>query len=186
MTDIAGAFNHVVMTLEAVEIPYVIVGSVAAASWGVIRATRDLDLAMTIGGASPDELVGSLGSTGLYLPREAAIAALRTSGSFNVLDPATGSKVDIFVCRPDDRFEQMRLARRVRLAVLGIDAWVTSAEDLVLAKLWRRAETGSEVQWRDCVEIAMINDLDVAHMRTWAELLNIADDLDAILAAVAE
>jgi hypothetical protein len=186
MTDIAGAFTHVVTTLEALEIPYVIVGSVAAASWGVIRATRDLDLAMTIGGASPTELVESLGSTGLYLPREAAITALRTSGSFNVLDPATGSKVDIFVCRLDDRFEQMRLERRVRLGVLGVDAWVASAEDLVLAKLRWRAETGSEVQWRDCVEIAMVNDLDVAHMHTWAELLDIADDLEALLATAAQ
>ena len=162
MTDVAGAFTHVARTLESHEIPYVVVGSVAAAAWGVIRATRDLDLAMTIGTTSPLELTESLATSGLYLPRDAAIEALANAGSFNVLDPTTGSKIDIFACRSDDEFEQMRLSRRVRVSVLGID---------------------SEVQWRDCVEIAAVNNLDLLHLRTWAQTLNIADDLEALIAS---
>ena len=77
----------------------------------------------------------------------------------------------------------MRLSRRVRVSVLGIDSWVASAEDLVLAELRWRSETGSEVQWRDCVEIAAVNNLDLLHLRTWAQTLNIADDLEALIAS---
>jgi len=186
MTDVTGAFSHVVRTLESHHIPYVVVGSVAAAAWGVIRATRDLDLAMTIGTTSPLELTESLTTTGLYLPHEAAIDALANAGSFNVLDPTTGSKIDIFACRSDDEFEQMRLSRRVRVSVLGIDSWVASAEDLVLAKLRWRSETGSEVQWRDCVEIAAVNDLDLLHLRTWGQTLKITDDLEVLIASRTE
>jgi len=42
--DLAAAFRIVVAALDDSGAPYVVVGSTAAASWGVLRATRDIDV----------------------------------------------------------------------------------------------------------------------------------------------
>ena len=51
----------------------------------------------------------------------------------------------------------------------------------MLAKLRWRLESRSELQWRDCVEIAAINDLDVSYMHRWAAELGVQDDLAELL-----
>ena len=79
----------------------------------------------------------------------------------------------------------MRLHRRLPAEVLGVSTWVATPEDVVLAKLRWRLESRSEVQWRDCVEIAAINDLDVEHLRRWATRLGVEADLDELLRATA-
>lgn len=40
----------------------------------------------------------------------------------------------------------------------------------------------SDVQWRDCVEIAATNSLDVAYLEMWADRLGVAADLADLLA----
>jgi hypothetical protein len=56
------------------------------------------------------------------------------------LHPASGGKVDVFVCQADDQFERARLDRRVRMEMFGVSTWVATAEDVVLSKLrWRAA-----------------------------------------------
>lgn len=57
---------------------------------------------------------------------------------------------------------------------------------IVLAKLrWRRTSR-SEVQWRDCIEIAATNDLDTTYLRRWADVLGITDDVEDLLRPVAD
>ncbi|MCY3584441.1 MAG: hypothetical protein F4Y76_00480 [Acidimicrobiales bacterium] len=90
--------------------------------------------------------------------------------------------VDVFAVLSEDAFTQSRIARRVRAEVLGISTWIATPEDVVLAKLRWRLESRSETQWRDCVEIAAINDLDVSYMHRWASALGIRDDLTELLA----
>ena len=44
MSDLVAALSAVVDVLEETHAPYLIVGSVAAAAWGVARSTRDVDV----------------------------------------------------------------------------------------------------------------------------------------------
>lgn len=60
-------------------------------------------------------------------------------------------------------------------------AWMTRDVDIVLAKLRWRLESRSEIQWRDCVEIAAVNDLDISCMHRWAAELGVQDDLAELL-----
>ena len=82
MIDLSAALSFVVDALDSIEAEYVVVGSGPAAAWGVARSTRDIDPVTVV-------------------PAEAADAARDAiesgSGSFNVLHPATGGKVDVFV-----------------------------------------------------------------------------------------
>jgi hypothetical protein len=65
--------------------------------------------------------------------------------------------------------------------VFDVPCWVASAEDVVLAELRWRMTSRSEVQWRDCIETASTNDLDITYLRHWAHELGVTDDLRALL-----
>lgn len=143
--------------------------------------TRDVDVVVLLAPEAGEAMLDALRKVGVYLPESDARNAVETGGSFNVLDPPSGGKVDLFVVPDSDAFTQSRMARRVRANVLGVEAWIATPEDVVLAKLRWRLESRSETQWRDCVEIAAINDLDISYMRGWAPELGVQEDLAELL-----
>ncbi len=138
MIDLAAGFIAVTAALDQVGVRYVVVGSMAAARWGVARTTRDIDLVLVVDADVTDLVLAALDRVDVYVPTAEARSALSDGGSFNVLHAASGSKVDLFVVAPDDEFERTRLDRRVRVDVLGRASWVATAEDVLLSKLrWR-------------------------------------------------
>jgi hypothetical protein len=181
MIDLVSAFRAVVDALESAEIDYLVVGSTAAAAWGVARTTRDVDLVALMSASNVQDLVGRLDADSFYVPVDDALRAGRDSGSFNVLHTTSGGKVDVFVARHDDEFTRSRMERKVRSQVLGVQAWIATPEDVVLAKLKWRLESRSEVQWRDCTEIVATQKLDEPYLRHWAPVLGITDDLDELI-----
>ena len=182
MIDLARILRTVVAALEQSRIDYVVVGSAAAAAWGVVRSTRDIDVVVMVDGGRFETVLEALRTTDLYVPVDRAREAAASGGSFNVLDTAVGGKVDVFVTGPADAFTTSRLERRVRADVFDVPCWVASPEDVVLAKLRWRLDSRSEVQWRDCVEVASVNDLDVPYLRHWSRDLGVTDDLEDLLA----
>ena len=135
-------------------------------------------------GVEAESVVRMLAADDFYIPATTSLKALRSTGSFNLLDPRTGAKIDLFVAAGDDEFERMRLSRRVETTILGVRTWVATPEDLILAKLRWRTASGSERQWRDCFELAAINDLDLVHLRTWAPALDVSEDLERLLGSI--
>ena len=145
MIDLAAAFRAVVAALDVIDAEYVIVGSTAAAGWGVARATRDVDLVAVIPANAVDELLHSLERDDLYVPSAEVRRVVAGGGSFNVLHMASGGKVDVFVAPDGDMFERSRLDRRIASEVLGIRSWISTPEDVILSKLRWRLECRSEV-----------------------------------------
>ena len=186
MNDLSAALRAVVEGLDHQRIEYFVVGSMAAASWGVVRSTRDIDLVAIIDSESVGPFLEGLDSEVLYVPASQAVEVARSGGSFNVIHTTTGGKVDIFVPPRGDPFTASRLARRRTAMVLGVEVTVASAEDVVLAKLRWRLESRSDTQWRDCVEIAATNDLDLAYLRQWAGRLGVTTDLADLLGSGSE
>jgi hypothetical protein len=182
LIDLARILRTVVATLEGSEIDYVVVGSTAAAAWGVARSTRDIDIVVVVDTDQLQLVLAALQAADLYVPADRAWEAAGAGGSVNVLDPAHGGKIDLFLTGTDDAFTTSRLARRIRVEVFDVPCWVASAEDVVIAKLRWRLTSRSEVQWRDCVEIAATNDLDVPYMQHWATILGVTKDLEGLLA----
>jgi hypothetical protein len=180
--DLGAALRAVVEVLDDAGVDYLVVGSVAAAAWGVTRMTRDVDTVARLTLAGLEQLTSRLDPAAFYLPQESAREAVRTGGTFNVLHLPTGGKVDLFVVPASDAFTRSRLDRRVRAEGLGVETWVATPEDVVLAKLRWRLESRSEVQWRDCVEIVAVNPVDVGYLHSWASQLGVAEDLEELLA----
>ncbi len=181
MIDLAAALRAVVAALDVIEAEYVIVGSTAAAGWGVARATRDVDLVAVIPASAVDVLLRSLERDDLYVPSAEVRRVVAVGGSFNVLHTASGGKVDVFVAPDGDAFERSRLDRRIASEVLGVRSWISTPEDVVLSKLKWRLGSRSEVQWRDCVEIAATQRLDRDYLDHWAPQLGVVDDLTELL-----
>ena len=135
----------VVAVLNRLGIPHMVVGSHAASLYGEPRTTHDVDMVIDLPPSQIDALVASLDPARHYL----SPVALREGRMANVIDLATGDKVDLFLLK-DDPAERTSLQRRRpgRLGNLTVD--VASAEDVVLSKLrWSELSGGSERQEDD-------------------------------------
>jgi hypothetical protein len=165
--------------LEAEAIPYMLTGSVASALYGEPRTTMDIDFVIDPERAALNRFTTRLTTLGLYVDRLAAVDALRDRGQFNAIHD--GSKVD-FVIRKDAAFSRTEFARRRLARLPGIDAYVATVEDLILAKLaWAKA-SDSDRQRRD-VEgmVALTGDhLDRPYIDDWARRLDLTAEWDRL------
>ncbi len=148
--------------------------------------TRDVDLVAMIHSDEIDVVLAALGTDDLYVNVSDARRAATVGGSFNVIHPSSGGKVDVFVSPQGDAFTQSRLRRRVQAETFGVATWVATAEDVVLAKLRWRLQSRSETQWRDCVDIAKVQKLDDEYLRKWAPVLGVEHDLGELVRAISE
>jgi hypothetical protein len=113
--------------------------------------------------------------------------AVERRSSFNAIHQPTVLKVDFFVLG-DAPFDRAQLERRRLSPALeesGRRVFVSSPEDLILRKLdWYRQGGGvSDRQWRDVLGVLKVQGerLDLAHLRHWAAVLEIADLLERAL-----
>ena len=67
---------------------------------------------------SGEAVFEALRGSEVYFPESEARRAVTSGGTFNVLHPQSGGKVDIFAVPSEDAFTQSRIARRVRAGVL--------------------------------------------------------------------
>ena len=127
-----------------------VAGSFASSAHGMPRATQDVDL--VIDPPSPaalDTLIRSMAPEQYYVDLEAARDALRRRSMFNVVDLASGWKVDL-ILRKDRPFSRDEFARRMKLTLLDVSVFVATPEDTIVAKLeWSKLAGGSERQRRD-------------------------------------
>jgi hypothetical protein len=94
---------------------------------------------------------------------------------FSILSVAEGDKVDIWLLT-DDSFDRIRFSRRIEVAALGMNLFVSTPEDTILAKLrWAMLSGGSEKQFRDCLRVyeLQIDQLDIGYLEEWVERLGL-------------
>jgi hypothetical protein len=171
------AIGRLVRHLEALEIPYMLAGSVASSHHGRPRATNDADVVIDPTPQALERLVAALMQEGYYVDPTRARSALASRRLFNVIDPETAFKLDLII-RKERPFSREEFARRVRHDVAGLSIQLATAEDTILAKLeWARKAGGSERQLDDVAGILQISGarLDRAYIEKWAESLGVAD-----------
>jgi hypothetical protein len=167
--------RSVVSALDAAGIPFMLTGSVAAAWYGGGRATMDIDLVIDPNATQLDALVESLAGAETYVAREAAVEALEHRSMFNVVDTATGWKVDLIV-RKSRPFSRSEFERRRPIEYEGTRLWVATVEDLIVAKLEWAKLGGSARQLEDVAALVRLAapQWDQAYVDHWIAELDLS------------
>lgn len=170
----------IIQRLDDASIPHMLAGSMASTFHGEPRMTRDVDLVIDPTLSAMREFVSGLDRSRYYI--DDAEGAVRDRGMCNVIDTETGWKADLIV-RKQRPFSETEFGRRQRVEINGIELFVASAEDTVLAKLEWRSASNSEQQFRDVVAVLATQPVDLAYLRQWAAELGVAEAFSAALDA---
>jgi len=177
MDPFSQTLSQITAAFDRLKIRYAIGGSVASSARSVWRSTQDVDLIAAIHPALVDGLVRALG-TDWYADADEIRRSLQAGRAFNVIQISTATKVDVFPAAEDFHQSQLDRATMVPLGMGKVPCVVTTAEDILLAKLrwYRDGGEVSERQWNDIGSVIAINpNLDWEYVNLWAARLHVAD-----------
>jgi hypothetical protein len=168
--------RRVLQALDSATVPYMLTGSFASSFHGAPRTTHDVDLVIAPTLGTLERLLTQFPHDGYYVSRDAALQAYGAETLFNVVDFASGWKVD-FIFRKSRSFSAAEFERRRQVDLLGTTLWVASPEDVVVSKLEWAKLSESDRQIRDVIDILRTQDdaLDTDYIERWVRSL----DLDA-------
>jgi hypothetical protein len=174
-------FSKIVSALGSAGIPIMVVGSLASSFHGDPRATRDADIVIRPDKQSLEKFLQQV-TEEFYVSPEAARQALQNHSMFNVIDAASGWKVDLIFAAATG-FAEQSFARRITANVMGIVVAIQSPEDTILSKLSWGKDSGSEMQYRDALGVALQQwgKLDSEYLRRWAVELEVSETLEKLL-----
>lgn len=164
--------RRITAALDQAGILYMLTGSFASAYYGAPRSTQDIDLVIAATPAQLRAFVQGLSSNSYYADLNTALEAHKRQSLFNVIDHATGWKID-FIIRKSRAFSQEEFNRRQLVNLPGTPLFVASAEDVVIAKLEWSKLSQSERQIEDVAAILRLRMelLDRPYLEKWiAEL----------------
>lgn len=168
--------RRLVSALNQIGIPYMVTGSFASSAHGRVRATEDIDIVIAPTPEQLEALVEEFPAGRYYADKDAALEALRQHSQFNIIDVESAWKADLIV-RKEREFSHTEFQRRRAYSINGLQVFVATAEDVLIAKLeWARAG-GSERQIEDAAGIIETQggDLDVAYVERWVRALELDD-----------
>ena len=166
--------------LENLKIPYMVTGSFAVNFYGIPRTTHDIDLVVQIRFSDADRLVQQFPSD-FYSDAQMIRQAIEHQFMFNVIDPASGLKIDFWILKRDP-YDAERFRRRREQVILGRKISTPSPEDVILSKLiwYKEAQTDKHLNDARGVWELQKEILDQAYLHLWAEKLAVAKWLEQL------
>lgn len=171
MTD-TSVLLVVTQALEHATIPYMVTGSYASNFYGVPRTTRDIDIVIAATPEKLKDLTQQLRDKNYYAQEEDALDAWRHHSMFNAIDVSMVWKID-FIMRKPGTFSQEAFRRRILGEIDGITVQISTAEDLIIAKLDWAKQGESYRQLEDVASVLSVRgeSLDRRYIEKWiAEL----------------
>ncbi|MCE9545136.1 MAG: hypothetical protein K8T25_06420 [Planctomycetia bacterium] len=161
---------------------YMLVGSMASNYWGIPRSTHDLDFVVRLRAADVPALVNEF-QQDFFIQPESVRAALKPPYQFNALDERSALKVDFWVLH-ESPFEQQAFDRRRMVTLFETPACLSSAEDVILHKLYWNKLSPSDRQLGDSAGVFAVQQsaLDMEYMQLWSEKLGVVDVWQKIIA----
>jgi hypothetical protein len=162
-------YFQVLQVLERLAINYVIIGAFAGTSYGITRATVDIDMVVDLSTKDINELTSAFPSPRYYADPYQIRESIRTGTLFNIIDTTAGLKVDLIplTMKPGYAFA---LANRIRRPIpvsseVVTEAWFAKPEDVVVGKLmaWREGHSlKHEHDIRDILIATYLDDPEIA------------------------
>ena len=128
----------VIDAMEALDIPYMLVGSLSASYYAIPRSTQDADFVVQLAPGAITALANRLGDA-FQLDRQMSFEDVDAATHY-ILRLVDGAfLIELFVLS-DDAHDQQRFVRRSRRRILDRDVAIPTAEDVIITKLrWSHA-----------------------------------------------
>jgi len=175
--------SRVARALHTAQVPYMLTGSVASSAHGKPRSTRDIDIVIAPTSEQLHDLIRQFPNSEYYADEQQAFQALASRSQFNVIDIATGWKVDFIIAKASE-YARSAMSRRKQLEIEGNVMWVVSAEDIILSKMeWAKRSGGSDRQIVDAADVVRSQGttLDKAYIEHWAKQLGLQQEWRQVL-----
>jgi hypothetical protein len=133
------ATARVIKALETLDIDYLLVGALSSNAYGIARATKDADIVVAYRSGILGELMDLLGRE-FRLDRQMRFETITNSVRNVITYLPTRFDIELFRLSEDDHHaERFRRRCRREIGELACEAWIPSAEDVIIQKLrWQR------------------------------------------------
>jgi hypothetical protein len=170
----------VVEALEALKIPYMVVGSFSTNFYGVPRSTHDVDLIVQLGSGKISALADHLGSP-FELDPQMSSEAVTGSSRFVLHLADTPFSVELFLLG-DDAHDRERFARRRRERLENRDVYLPTVEDAIITKLRWSYIAGRRKDLDDVKNVLAVQGdaIDWTYVYSWCDQHGTRQLLDGI------
>lgn len=177
--SVEDVFRRITAALDQAGIGYMLSGSFASAHYGIPRSTQDIDLVIEATPAKLRTFVEALPANEYYADIDSALEAHKRQSMFNVIDLATGWKIDLII-RKSRAFSQEEFRRRQRVSLHDVPLFVASAEDVIISKLEWAKLSQSRRQIEDTAAILKVrwDALDHSYLVKWIGELDLKKEWD--------
>lgn len=163
-----------VEAIETVSLRYAVVGGLAVGAWGVVRATRDVDLYVDLGDGHRKPLKQELEKRGFDVP--AMDGELQRFGVFRARHTAAGVFVDMFSAVGP--LGEAILSRCRQVDLQGKRYLFASPEDLAVLKAFSDRERDHD----DLAKLLAVrrDEMDLDYIHQWAKTLDLSIGSDEV------
>jgi hypothetical protein len=132
-------YVQVAKALDEIDAPYMIIGAFAGLSFGITRATFDVDMIVDLKPEHAEALSARFPLPRYYADPEMIRSSMLQGVMFNLIDTEEGVKADLVPLKrePEYRIAFERRARRTLRDRQGnpFEAWVAQVSDIIIGKL---------------------------------------------------
>jgi hypothetical protein len=166
--SVPDVFHRITSALGQAGIAYMLAGSFASAYYGAPRSTQDIDFVIEATEEQLRAFVRLLSKDKYYVDLDAALEARERQSLFNVIDMATGWKIDLII-RKSRPFSKEEFGRRSQVNLQDNPLFLASAEDVVVSKLEWAKLAQSRRHIEDVAGILRMrwDKLDRAYLEKW-------------------
>lgn len=176
------ALRRAWLAIEPLRLPVAVMGGLALAVWQHVRATRDVDLALSLEQHELERLLDRLREAGIRRKPGSSLVHLGGQDVVPLLyePPDTFMDVQVDLLLANGPYQRQALDRRAEanLPALDIAIDVLSCEDLILHKLL----AGRLIDRYDAAALVRINrqTLDVSYLKQWSGELGLEAELSSV------
>lgn len=132
-------YIDILLTLEWLQVPYVVIGAFAGISYGITRVTADVDIVVDLNETHIQALAEAYPPPRFYADPEQMRESIRLGTLFNIIDTTEGRKVDLIPLTMKPGYDwalRNHIRREVPLpGENSFQAWFARPEDVIVGKL---------------------------------------------------
>lgn len=162
------AVGFLLDALNKREIDYMVVGSFSSNRYGVPRATKDADLVLRIETTERESLFAALPAD-FHVDPQVSFEMITGTWRQIISIPRIPFTIELFELS-GDAHDQQRFARRRKLTLLTREAWLPTAEDVIIQKLRWCKDGKRSKDFDDAVSVMAVQGeakLDWPYIEEW-------------------